>query len=414
MILSILFRRPLFAVTEFNVIESQSSASGSLPPVKTIKPPVQQHPGHNFFNTLLRLVTVFALLYFFLVSIGLMGAAFKGFGKGFAESLIRTTSNPFVGLVIGIFTTSLVQSSSTTTSMVVGMVGAGVLSIRNTIPIIMGANIGTTVTNLIVSLGHMRQREEFRRAIAGSSVHDFFNILCVLVLFPLEMATHFLEHTATAMSQMFANVGGFTFTSPVKSATTPVIKWFHHDVLEAMNLSPKVCYIVMVVVAISIMFFCLYAIVKVMKSLVMHKAESAFDSSVQRASLKGIFIGLAFTILVQSSSITTSLLVPLVAGGMLTVEAAFPITLGANIGTTTTAILASFATGNIAAITVAFVHFLFNVIGVVVFYPIKFMRNIPIRMAKGLGDIAFKKRRVAVFLCLIFIFYITRIAHICL
>ena len=120
-----------------------------------------------------------------------MGKAFKGFGKGFAETLLNTTSNPFVGLFIGILATSLVQSSSTTTSIIVGIVASGAITIGNAIPIIMGANIGTTVTNTLVSLGHITRREEFKRAVAGATVHDFFNLICVAIMFPLELATGF-------------------------------------------------------------------------------------------------------------------------------------------------------------------------------------------------------------------------------
>ena len=76
----------------------------------------------------MRLAAVAVLLYLFLVSIALMGGAFKGVGKHFAEKLIETTSNPFVGLFIGILATGLVQSSSTVTSLVVGIVGAGGLT----------------------------------------------------------------------------------------------------------------------------------------------------------------------------------------------------------------------------------------------------------------------------------------------
>ncbi|MBU1147316.1 MAG: Na/Pi symporter [Candidatus Omnitrophica bacterium] len=119
---------------------------------------------------------VLGFLYLFLVSIGLLGEAFKGFGKEFAENLLRMTSNPFVSLFIGILATSLMQSSSTTTSIVVGMVASGTITVGNAIPIIMGANIGTTVTNTLVSIGHITRREEFKRAIAGATVHDFFNL----------------------------------------------------------------------------------------------------------------------------------------------------------------------------------------------------------------------------------------------
>lgn len=365
---------------------SEDGAQGSLPPTE----PSQ-------ITTILKLLFVFGLVYFFLVSIGLMGAAFKGFGKGFAEALISSTENPFVGLFIGIFATSLVQSSSTTTSMAVAMVGAGVLSIEHTVPIIMGANIGTTVTNLLVSLAHIHEREEFKRAIAGSAVHDFFNVICVAILFPLELATGFLQKSAIWLTGIFSDVGGITFTSPVKSSTKPVIHWIESTMKHNFSFTTNVCYALMLAISIVMMFACLYFIVKTMRGLIAQKAKGALGTVIEHSGVWGIFAGLCITILVQSSSITTSLLVPLVASGMMTVEAVFPVTLGANIGTTATAILASFATGNLAAITIAFVHFLFNAVGVAFFYPIQFLRNLPIRMAKGLGELAYKRRRIAVF-----------------
>ena len=152
-------------------------------------------------NSAAKILLIAFFLYFFLVSIGLMERAFKGFGAGFAENLIRTTSNPFVGLFIGLLTTSIIQSSSTTTSIVVGMVGCGVLTVGNAVPIIMGANIGTTVTNTLVSLGHFTRRDEFRRAFSAATVHDFFNLICVAVMFPLELATGFLQKIATRMAE---------------------------------------------------------------------------------------------------------------------------------------------------------------------------------------------------------------------
>jgi sodium-dependent phosphate cotransporter len=143
-----------------------------------------------------------------------------------------------------------------------------------------------------------------------------------------------------------------------------------------------------------------------MKSLVISKTETVLDNVIGKNGLIGIIVGLFFTIIVQSSSITTSLLVPLIGAGLLTVESVFPITMGANIGTTTTAILASFATGNPAAITIAFVHFLFNIIGVLFIYPIRVFRAIPINLAKNLGNLAFHKRRYALIYVLIVFFIV--------
>ena len=348
----------------------------------------------NTLVTSYRLFLVITCVYLFLVSIGLMGVAFKGFGKEFAENLIRATSNPFIGLFIGILATSIVQSSSTTTSIVVGMVASNVISIGNAIPIIMGANIGTTVTAVLVSLCHVTRREEFKRAITGATVHDFFNILCVSVLFPLQVTTGFLEKLATKMGVLFANAGGVKFTSPIKIATEPLINFIKHFFLE-LNLSQNIIYILILTISILLLFFCLYFIVRLMKSLIIGRVEIVFNNVLGKHGVLAIIAGILFTAIIQSSSITTSLMVPLVASGILTVEAIFPIVLGANIGTTITAILASFATGNTAAITVAFAHFLFNTIGVMFFYPLPIFRKIPINLAKGLGNLALKKRRYA-------------------
>ena len=351
-------------------------------------------------NVLAKILLIVFFLYLFLVSIGLMGKAFKGFGAGFAESLISTTSNPFIGLFIGILATSLVQSSSTTTSIVVGMVGSGVLTVGNAVPIIMGANIGTTVTNTLVSLGHFNRRDEFRRAVSAATVHDFFNLICVAIMFPLELATGVLQKIATRMSSAFADFGGVKFTSPINIATQPVIDFIKHFLIDFSGLPKNVAYIIMLVLSIVILFFCLYFIVKFMKSLVVKRVEAVLDDVLRKNAMIGIIGGVVFTTIVQSSSVTTSLLVPLVASGVITMEVAFPITIGANLGTTGTAILASFAsaaaTGNISAIVIAFVHFLFNLTGAVFIFPIKIFRRVPISLAKSLGELAHRKRGYAI------------------
>jgi sodium-dependent phosphate cotransporter len=215
-------------------------------------------------------------------------------------------------------------------------------------------------------------------------------------MFPLELATGFLEKLATLMSVWFTGAGGFKMVSPVKLVTKPAVH-FIEKILHLLSGSALVSYIFMLIVSILLLFFALYFIVKVMKSLVINRAEIVLNNVISKSRLLGLLAGLFFTIIVQSSSITTSLLIPLVAAGILTVETAFPITIGANIGTTTTAILASFATGNISAIIIAFTHFLFNLTGTLFIYPIKLFRNIPINLAKAFGDLAAEKRRYAFF-----------------
>lgn len=314
-----------------------------------------------------------------------MSHAFKGFGKGFAEQLITTTSNPFVGLFIGILATSIIQSSSTTTSMVVAFVASGVLSVGNAIPIVMGANIGTTVTNTLVALGHITRKEEFKRAFSGSTLHDFFNLLTVVILFPLEMATGYLQKAGEFLSGVFQNAGGVKFTSPIKVIVKPAVNAIDGALNNLINASDAVLSGIMLALALVLLFIALFNITRVMKLLVLQKADMVFDKVIRRNAMLAMFMGMLFTATVQSSSITTSILVPLVAAGVLELEHSFPIVLGANVGTTVTAILASL-TGNVAGITIAFVHLVFNVTGILIIYPIKRLRRIPLRVARFLSE----------------------------
>jgi len=326
-------------------------------------------------------------LYGFLVSIGLLGKAFKMFSGGFVGDLIQSASNPFVGLFVGVLATTLVQSSSTTTSLVVAMVGSGTMSINTAIPVVMGANIGTSVTNTLVSLGHISRGQEFRRAFAASTVHDFFNILAVAVLFPLQVTTNFIGRAAAFLAQAFQDVGGLSFASPLKTITEPAVRWISH-----LNEGHPW---LLLVVALVLMFGSLRYLVVIMKSLVLGRIESFFDEMLFKNAGRAFLFGLAITVLVQSSSITTSLAVPLAGAGILTLVQIFPYTLGANVGTTITAMLAALTVGEISAVTVAFAHLVFNLCGILVLWPIPAIRTIPIRMARWFADLAVRWRWLA-------------------
>lgn len=306
-----------------------------------------------------------------------MGASMKMFGKGFAETLIANTSNPMVGLFIGILATSLIQSSSSTTSIVVGMVGSGVMNVANAIPIIMGANIGTSVTNTLVSLAHVNRSEEFRRSFAASTVHDFFNFIAVIIIFPLQYFFNVLGYIANNLGAVFQNVGGLKFFNPLKEATKPVVKY----ILSLLGDHPAIA----LVIALVLLFISLKMIVDALRILVVQKAERWFDKVLFKTAMRAFTVGLILTIFAQSSSITTSLIVPMAGAGVLTLVQIFPYTLGANIGTTFTAILASLATGNISAVIVAFAHLTFNVMGILFVYP---MKKIPLFLATKIADVA--------------------------
>ncbi len=138
----------------------------------------QTSASAKLFNWL----SIVLLVYLVLVAVGTVSGGFKlasGGSEG-AKEIFAFATNPIVALLLGALATALVQSSSTVTSVIVGLVAGG-LPISIAIPMVMGANIGTTITNTLVSIGHIRSKEEFRRAFAASTVHDFFNLLAVAI-----------------------------------------------------------------------------------------------------------------------------------------------------------------------------------------------------------------------------------------
>ena len=210
-----------------------------------------------------KVIAAIFLLYTFLLSISLMGHAFKGFGREFAETLIQTTSNPFIAFFVGLLATSIIQSSGTVTSMIVAFVAAGVLSVRSAIPIIMGANIGTTVTNTLVALGHFSRREEFKRAFSCSTMHDFFNILTAAILLPIELSTHVLERTARLLATRFCEFSGMTVKSPLDVIIKPAVRVVDGIFINFMHFPVKTASFFILIVALCMLFFSLFFVVKI-------------------------------------------------------------------------------------------------------------------------------------------------------
>ncbi|MEM6326435.1 MAG: Na/Pi symporter [Bacteroidota bacterium] len=342
-----------------------------------------------------RVSLLVATMCLFIVALELMGDGIKGLGQGtfdLAGLLEKATGSALLGLITGILATSLVQSSSTTTSIVVSLVATGVLSLEGAIPVIMGANIGTTVTNTIVSMGHITQPEEFKRAMAGATVHDFFNWLSVLILLPLELLFGIISGPATALAGAIPGVdGGGLGDTPFDL----LAKWIGGTVLGGQAW-------LIALVGLLCLFLALRYLVVILKSLVLGRSESALDKYVFGNPLLAMGFGLVLTFLVQSSSVTTSLVIPLIGAGVLTVRQVFPYMLGSNVGTTATALLAALVAisggepAALAGLTIALCHLFFNTFGIVLVYPIPFIREIPIRMAEFVGKLAFENRLYAV------------------
>ena len=352
-------------------------------------------PNNREIPTLVRAILVLALLYLFLTGVELLGGGFKSLGKDLVDGLFKGVSNPIGGLFVGLLATVLVQSSSVSTSVIVGLVASGVVGTGDAVPMIMGANLGTTVTNTLASLGHVRHDVEFRRAFAAATVHDFFNILAVIVFLPIELATGYLSESASWLTDKIIGSSGAEFKSPLKAAVKLPATWIK-ELLSSFGAQGDVKGGLMIVIGLILIFLALAYITKNMRLLVADRVEVAINRALSAGSgIVAILIGTLITISVQSSSITTSVLVPLAASGVLTLENIYPVTLGANVGTTVTALLASLATGSPAAVTVALVHTLFNISGILAFYPISNLRKLPIRMANKLSDITAERRSLA-------------------
>ncbi len=367
--------------------DNEPSSSPPLPPglASQSSTPASLPPRALFW---LKVAGIVAALYLFVVGVGGMGHAFQLFGANFAERVLMATANPFTGLFIGILATSLVQSSSTSTSIIVGMVAGGALSVEGAIFMIMGANIGTSITSVLVSIGHINRPQELRRAFSAASVHCFFNLTCVALLFPLEIMTGMLARLAGVSARIFEGVGGMRLSNPLKAATEPAIEtiaWIVRD-------HP----ILMLIVTVVLTYSMLILIVKLLRSLVLKKLEYFFDTHLFANWRRAMLFGVILTFAVQTSSVPTALVVPLAGAGILRLIQVYPYCLGSNMGTTMTAMLAALATGSNIAVIAAFAHLLFNVIGILLVWPVPAIRAIPVRVAEYMGELAYRNRLVPV------------------
>lgn len=344
----------------------------------------------------MRTVLVVALIYVFLVGVSSLESGIKVMGADTQEQLFSSVSNPLAGLFVGILGTVLVQSSSASTSVIVGLVASGALGVGDAVPMVMGANIGTTVTNTLVSLGHVRQSEEFKRAFAAATVHDFFNVISVAILLPFELATGALSALAEEITGWLVGSAGSEWKSPIKAWVKGPVGWLK-DLWEAVGASGNVLGVLLVASGLLVVLIALTFITKNMRLLVAARIERSLNMVLGKGGgLVAMMLGMIITISVQSSSITTSILVPLSAAGVVSLRNVFPVTLGANVGTTITALLAALAASRPEALTVALVHTIFNLTGILILYPFAPIREVPLRLAEGLSELAVARRSYAI------------------
>jgi phosphate:Na+ symporter len=256
-------------------------------------------------------MNVQAMLFEFLGGLGIFLFGIKYMGDGLQKSagdrlrdiLDRFTTNPFMGVIAGIFVTVLLQTSSGTTAITVGLVSAGFMSLRQAIGVIMGANIGTTVTAFIIGID------------IGEYALPIIALGAILLFF-------FKSKKAHNIGQLVFGFGALFYGLELMSAGMKPLRGLEsfHELTVQLSDNP----------------------------------------------LLGVVIGTLFTVIVQSSSATIGILQGLFGDGLITLDAALPVLFGDNIGTTITAILAAIGT-SVAARRAAATHVLFNLIGTLIF-----------------------------------------------
>ncbi len=336
-----------------------------------------------------------ALVYALLVGVGVVGEGFKWISGGAegAQAIFAFASNPIAGVILGTLATALVQSSSTVTSVIVGLVAGGV-PVSLAVPMIMGANMGTTITNTIVSLGNLRESSAFNKSFQAATVHDFFNLYSIVIFLPIEILFQPLEKMGGAAAGWLVGGEGASMKGAnfVGALTKPVSSWVV-DLFRA--LPDTIGATLAIAMGIGLIMMSVIYLGKILRAALTGKARELLERAVGRRPETGVLSGTVVTVLVQSSSTTTSLVVPLAGAGVLTTRQVFPFTMGANIGTCITALLAATTiagVNEVYALQIALVHLFYNVLGVLVFLYTPWLKELPVRSAVWLGNRAGENR----------------------
>lgn len=257
-------------------------------------------------NVLLIIIRLFFGLGLFLYGMRQMSNALKALaGDKLKETVSTTITSPYKGALIGCFFTALVQSSSAITVLVVGLVDAGLMTLLQATGVIMGANLGTTITTQLITL----------------NLTDFipgFILLGAIVMI-------------LSKNKKFYHIGHFLFSFGILFLGLEVVKLSMNPIVSS-DLFQRLIF------------------------------------NVQGSSLMCILLGMSITFLIQSSSASTAILISLVSTGAITLHTAIPILFGHEIGTCLTAILSSLG-GNTAGKQAALIHFTFNMLGTLLFLP---------------------------------------------
>ncbi|WP_310621158.1 Na/Pi symporter [Flexibacterium corallicola] len=347
-----------------------------------------EEPHNALGISALNWLSVAFLMYLLLCAVGLIEAGFTSFSRDQVAPILAFATNPVAGLMSGILATAIIQSSSVVTATLVGLVAGG-LPISIAIPIVIGANFGTTITNSLVSLGFAKNKQELKRAFSAATVHDAFNLICLLIFFPLEIMFSSLEKTIGFLVQRLSFPTVSTeYLGNHLSFLQVVIKPFVEQIRTALSAyAQPIEAVVLTGLGIGLLMLSIGFMSQILKMLMVGRAKNTVGRLIGKSYKSGLLSGTLSTLLVQSSSTTTSLGIPLVASGTLTTRNIYPFTLGANLATCITAVLAALAvTGNrMAALEIALVHLAYNTLGIVLISALPIVRWAPVHMAEFLG-----------------------------
>ncbi|KAH7945905.1 hypothetical protein HPB49_017050 [Dermacentor silvarum] len=389
--------------------------------------------------------------YLFLVSLDLLSSAFKLFAghqssiRGPKSDVIR---NPVVGIMTGLLVTVLVQSSSSSTSITISLVGSQLLSVKQAIPIVMGANLGSSVTSSVAALSQVTRRDELRRAFAVATAHGLFNWLTLVVLLPFEVTFAFLESSSRMAVEALDRKHRLLRYNHLRALTRPLTSFIIQleeakppqrmtaersdssgivintvrtccafngsrcvrpcqNALARLQLSDQTAGLVLLFFSLLLLLGCLSLLARTLSPAL--RLQVAL-SRVPQGLLEGyacLCLGLLATLVMQSSTALSSTLALLAASAgdrMANLQRAYPVLVGANIGTTSTGLLAALAGDPTPeTLQLALCHSFFNVYGALLFYPVPFMR-FPLPLAQLLAATAAQYRWFAVaYLLLVFL-----------
>lgn len=347
---------------------------------------------------ILRSLSLLMVFLVFLGSLELIGKASAQLGTGLASKLIPLTSAPIVSLFIGILLTAIVQSSSTITSGMVALVGTGAMSLQDAVPLVIGANIGTTVTATLVAFGNVTRKKEFRKGFMTAILHAAFNILSAIIFFFLEWKYQFLSKisafTAHHLAISFAK--GSHLGDLFQFLSKPFSMLFANLVLS----QPWI----ILMVSVFMLFVTISLFTAILKGWIFDNSWQQLSKVVVGSPFRAILSGIGLTTAIHSSGVVTSLCVMASASEKLLIRNVYSIILGANIGTTITALIASLSR-NETAIALALTHFFFNLFGVIIFNPYFFMKEIPFFISRILGKLTIENRAYA-FVWILTIYFI--------